>query len=184
MRTFLSGFLFTSLAMAASACQSDSTDRDSEPVSTNSLTRLVPQVLPPLDLRAQPDDAIKTASGLSYWKLTARKDGARPQRSDTVLVHYTGWRQRTGETFFTTRGVGRPIALDVARAAPGFSEALQLLRTGEKAVLWMPSSGRAAEPLVYEIEVVDIVALARHARRGSDGVRGQPEAAAASAQVR
>jgi FKBP-type peptidyl-prolyl cis-trans isomerase len=84
-----------------------------------------------------------------------------------VLVHYTGWRQRTGETFFTTKGTSQPMALDVAHAAPGFGEALQLLRKGERAVLWVPpaqGTDQGTETLVYEVEVVDIVAAPKIAR--------------------
>jgi hypothetical protein len=39
------------------------------------------------------------------------------------MIQYTGWRQKTGETFFTTKGSGQAIALDLAHAAPGFAEA-------------------------------------------------------------
>jgi hypothetical protein len=156
MRTFTFGLLISSLVWTASGCQGD---RDDEPASTSAspASRLIPQVKPPLNLKALPDDASKTASGLAYKKLTSRDTGAQPQRSDTVLVHYTGWRQRTGETFFTTKGSSQPMAVDVAHAAPGFGEALQLLRKGEKAVLWVPPGQGTSETLVYEVEVVDIV---------------------------
>jgi hypothetical protein len=90
---------------------------------------------------------------------------AQPQRSDTVLVHYTGWRQRTRETFFTPKGISQPMALDVAHAALGFSEVVLLLRKSEKAVLWVPPGQLTGETLVYEIEVVDIVTK-RRARQG------------------
>jgi hypothetical protein len=40
------------------------------------------------------------------------------------------------------------MALDVAHAAPGFSEALQLLRKGEKAMLWVPPGQGTGETLV------------------------------------
>jgi FKBP-type peptidyl-prolyl cis-trans isomerase len=38
--------------------------------------------------------------------MVARQASAQVKASDTVLVHYTGLRQRTGETFFTTRARG------------------------------------------------------------------------------
>jgi hypothetical protein len=157
MRTLTLGLLVSSLVWAASACQGDRDDEEPASARGNPASRLIPQVKPPLDLKAPPEDASKTASGLPYKKLTSRDAGAQPQRSDTVLVHYTGWRQRSGETFFTTKGTSEPLAIDVAHAAPGFSEALQLLRKGEKAVLWVPPGQGTGETLVYEIEVVDIV---------------------------
>ena len=157
MRTLTLGLLISSLVWTASACQGDRDDPEPASGSASPASRLIPQMMPPLDLKAPPDDASKTASGLAYKKLSERTSGAQPQRSDTVLVHYTGWRQRTGETFFTTKGINQPMTLDVAHAAPGFGEALQLLRKGEKAVLWVPPGQGTGETLVYEIEVVDIV---------------------------
>ena len=74
-----------------------------------------------------------------------------------MLVRYTGWVQRTGETFFTTQGRAQPIAIDLAHAAPGFREALPRLHAGEKAVVWMPPRPGAREPVVYELELVEVV---------------------------
>jgi FKBP-type peptidyl-prolyl cis-trans isomerase len=92
-----------------------------------------------------------------------------------VLVHYTGWRQRTGETFFTTKHAGQPMTLDIAHASPAFSEALQLLRKGEKAVLWVPPSESTPETLVYEIEVVDVVSAPAGEKRPSAADKPAPK---------
>jgi len=122
------------------------------------------QVAPPADLKTPPADATKTASGLVYKKLVTRETGDRPGRNDSVLVNYTAWRPATGETFFTNEGRGKPMPLNLAQAAPGFVEGLQLLRVGEKAVMWMPAeigykspptSGHP-EALVYQFELVEI----------------------------
>src|SRR4051812_10213231 len=124
------------------------------------------QVQPPLPLSPPPADATKTASGLIYKTLKASPDGAQPKRNDTVLINYTGWRQASGDTFFTNRGRGQPMPLNLAQTAPGFTEALQLLHKGETAMLWVPpeigyktppAQGKP-ETLVYQVEVVDIVA--------------------------
>jgi hypothetical protein len=145
--------------VAAVACQGDADDRDDkEPAHPSSLSQLVPQISPPIDIKTPPEDAATTASGLAVKKLTVRESGAKARRGDTVMVHYTGWRQRTGETFFTTNGNSQPLSLDVEHAAPAFSEALQLLHKGEKVVLWVPPSDSTAEPLVYEIELIEITA--------------------------
>jgi hypothetical protein len=160
MRTFTLGLLISSLVGAAAACQGDSSDRDDDEESarTSPLSRLIPQVKPPIDIKTPPEDATKTSSGLAVKKLTAREAGAQARRGDSVMVHYTGWRQRTGETFFTTKGSSQPLTLDVEHSAPAFSEALQLLHKGEKAVLWVPASDSTAEPLVYEIELIEVMA--------------------------
>lgn len=121
---------------------------------------------PPVDLKNPPIDSVKTTSGLIYKKLRAIAGGQAAARNDTVLIHYTGWRQTTGETFFSNRERDQPMPLPLANTAPGFTEAMQLLKKGEKAVLWLPPSigykgtpppGATPETLVYEVEVVDIV---------------------------
>ena len=158
MRTFALGILLASTA-AASACHSDDDNKDEAPAAATRVPeRGVPQILPPLDLRTPPADATKTASGLIYKRLGAGTAGAQPRSEDTVLVRYTGWRQRSGETFFTTQGRAQPIAIDLAHAAPEFREALALLRAGEKAVMWMPPRPGTREPVAYEIELVEVLA--------------------------
>jgi len=125
------------------------------------------QLAPPLDLKNPPMDAVKTASGLIYKKLTSVPGGTAAKRNDTVMINYTGWRQVTGETFYTNRDRGQPMPLPLANTAPGFTEAMQLLKKGERAMLWLPPSigykgapppGSAPETLVYEVEVVEIIA--------------------------
>jgi FKBP-type peptidyl-prolyl cis-trans isomerase len=122
------------------------------------------QVVPPYDLKSPPPDAVKTASGLVYKKEVANDAGALPLRNDTVLINYTGWQPSTGKTFFTTKVRGQPMPLSLATSPPGFTEALQLVRKGEKAMLWVPPQiGYKGQPqgtpetLAYEVEVVDIV---------------------------
>ena len=83
----------------------------------------VMQVVPPVDLKTPPADATKTASGLIYKKLATNAAGAQATDRGTALVHYTGWRQRTGDTFFTTKGREQPIALDLNRG-PHFNDDL------------------------------------------------------------
>ncbi len=124
-----------------------------------------PQITPPIDVTRPPADAIRTASGVVYKVLVANPAGAVAKRNDTVLINYTGWRQRTGETLYSTRSRGQPMPLDLSSAAPGFVEVLQLLKQGEKAMLWIsPALGTrggmapppGADTLVYELEIADI----------------------------
>jgi FKBP-type peptidyl-prolyl cis-trans isomerase len=169
MRNFKIWVLCSSLLVGSVACQGDPEDETGDRVASEARPRtpprLIQQIAPPIDLKEPPADAAKTASGLSYKKMTAHESGAQAKATDTALVHYTGWRQRSGETFFSTKGRGQPIAISVSHAVPGFGEALQLLHKGEKAVLWVPASEHAPEPVVYEIEVVDILPSATLANR-------------------
>ena len=120
------------------------------------------QVTPPFDLKNPPADAVKTASGLVYKKIVTNPAGVAPKRNDTVMINFTGWDPATGKTFFTTEQ-GKPLPLHLASAAPGFVEGMQLLKKGEKAMLWIPPDiGYKNKPqgtpkeLVYEVEVADI----------------------------
>jgi len=166
MRTVIRSIVVSSLALgalgASGACNSD---HDDDGPAAGSGSGAAPPVAhggiaqrkPPVDLAAPPGDAMKTTSGLRYKTLVAHASGAQPTLKDTAVLRYTGWRPRTGETFFTTEDGGNPIAIDLAHAAPGFTEALPMLHKGEKAVLWVPPSAGTPEPLVYEVELVDVV---------------------------
>ena len=120
------------------------------------------QIPPPIPVATPPADATKTASGLIYKQITPNPAGAQPKRNDGVLINYTGWKQ-SGETFFTNKGKGKPMKINLAQAAPGFTEALQLMHKGETAMLWMPPSigykmpPPTPETLVYLLELVDLI---------------------------
>ena len=124
----------------------------------------IEQIPPPIDLKTPPADAIKTASGLIYKKLQTNDAGQSPKRNDIVMINYTGWKPSTGETFYTNKSRGTPMPLNLATTAPGFTEAMQLVKTGEKVALWVPaaigyrdiSKAASTETLVYEIELVEI----------------------------
>ncbi|MEO8549920.1 MAG: FKBP-type peptidyl-prolyl cis-trans isomerase [Kofleriaceae bacterium] len=152
------------LILAAGCQKSDGTATADQKVAVGSGSKFkVEQVKPPFDLKNPPTDATKTASGLIYKKLTKNDAGTAPQKNDTVLINYTGWKQSTGETFYTNKSRGQAMPLNLASTAPGFTEAMQLVKTGEKAVLWVPPSigykddhQGSPETLVYEVEVVEI----------------------------
>jgi hypothetical protein len=168
MRT-LAIFLSVSLALVAVACHDDGDEESADTIGIGKARPVIEQVHPPIDINTPPSDATKTASGLRYKKLVERPGGAQPTPADVALIHYTGWRQRTGTTFFTTKGREHPIALDLAHSAPGFHEALQLLRKGESMMLWVPPGQGSPEPLVYQIEVADIVVPVAKATQAPKG---------------
>jgi len=121
-----------------------------------------PQVQPPLDIKTPPADAVKTPSGLIYKTLQANPQGAAPKRNDTVMIKYTGWRQASGETFFSNINAEQAMPLNLSSTAPGFTEAMQHVHKGERAILWLPpdiglkEKTQKPETLVYEVEVADI----------------------------
>ena len=123
------------------------------------------QIPPPFDIKTPPADAVRRPSGLIYKIMVKNDAGTAAKRNDIVLINYTGWRQTTGETFYSNRTMGKPMPLNLSTSAPGFTEAMQLVKKGEKAMLWIPPSigtrgtlppQANADTLVYEVEVVDI----------------------------
>ncbi|MBA3501838.1 MAG: FKBP-type peptidyl-prolyl cis-trans isomerase, partial [Deltaproteobacteria bacterium] len=98
------------------------------PVGSGNTLPKTEQIKPKLDLKTPPADAVKTSSGLTYKKLVENPSGAAPKRNDTVLINYTGWRQSSGETFFSNRAQGQPMRLNLATTAKGFTEAMQLVK--------------------------------------------------------
>lgn len=142
--------------MAVAACHDDeeATDKARQPARAE--PRHVPQVQPPVDVKVPPKDAAKTASGLFYKRLNEKGNGLQAHPDEPVLIRYTGWRQRSGETFFTTGTDGQTITINPAYAAPAFRDVVAILHKGEQAVVWVPSSEGMPEPVVYEIELVDV----------------------------
>jgi hypothetical protein len=77
IRTLTLRLLISSVVWIALACQADSNDHDDErPASARPASRLIPQVMPALDIKKPPEDAEKTSFGLAYKKFSASNRGA------------------------------------------------------------------------------------------------------------
>ncbi len=112
--------------------------------------------------------AIKTTdSGLKYEVLT-EGDGAIPGPTDRVTVHYKGT-LIDGTEFDSSYSRGRPATFRVNGVIKGWTEALQLMKTGAKYKLYIPGGlayGERGSPpkigpnavLVFEVELVGIEA--------------------------
>ena len=77
-------------------------------------------------------------SGLQYKIITAAK-GAKPTKTDTVTVEYTG-RLMNGDVFDSTEKAGKPATFQLMQVIPGWTEALQLMPTGSTWELYVPSN--------------------------------------------
>lgn len=104
-----------------------------------------------------------TASGLQY-KIVAEGSGKSPTTTDTVRVRYKGT-TIDGQVFDEQK---EPIAFPLANIIPGWTEGLQLMKEGGKAILYIPSdlaygemgAGELIKPnsvLIFEIELVEVV---------------------------
>ena len=109
--------------------------------------------------------AIKTPSGLIYREVNPGT-GATPQASDTVKVNYRGTLV-DGTEFDSSYKRNEPAQFALNGVIPCWTEGLQKMKVGGKAILVCPSnlaygdSGRPSIPggaaLTFEIELLDVV---------------------------
>jgi len=116
-------------------------------------------------------EGVKTLpSGLQYQVVKAG-DGASPKATDTVKVHYEGT-LIDGTVFDSSIKRNEPAVFPVRGVIPGWTEALQLMKVGDKWKVFIPSelaygargAGRAIGPnsvLVFEVELLGIEAPAK-----------------------
>jgi FKBP-type peptidyl-prolyl cis-trans isomerase len=106
-----------------------------------------------------------TASGLQY-KIVKEGAGPSPKATDTVLVHYRGT-LLNGTEFDSSYKRNEPISFPLNRVIAGWTEGLQLLKEGGKAILYIPSKlaygPRGAggvigpdETLIFEVELLKV----------------------------
>lgn len=104
-------------------------------------------------------------SGLQY-KVLKQGDGPTPAAQDTVQAHYTG-KLVDGSVFDSSAG-GPPASFPVNRVIPGWTEALQKMKVGDKWQLVIPSDlgyGDDGDPsgaippgatLIFDVELMGI----------------------------
>ncbi len=108
---------------------------------------------------------ITTPSGLQYTILKSGT-GDSPKASDTVTVHYTGT-LIDGTVFDSSVQRGVPASFPVNQVIPGWTEALQLMKVGDKWKLFIPSNlaygAQSPGPgipansmLIFEVELLSI----------------------------
>ena len=109
---------------------------------------------------------ITTESGLQYEVITEGA-GAKPGPADTVEVHYAGT-LIDGTEFDSSYKRGATVSFPVNGVIPGWTEGLQLMPTGSKWRLFIPSDlaygpgGTGGGPigpnatLIFEVELVSI----------------------------
>ncbi len=107
----------------------------------------------------------QTTSGLQY-EILVNGQGPKPTLSDTVVVHYAG-KLLSGKEFDSSYARGEPITIPVTGVIAGWTEALQLMPTGSKWRLYIPSvlgygdngAGRdipGGATLVFDVELLQI----------------------------
>ena len=108
---------------------------------------------------------VTTKSGLIYQEL-APGNGASPGATDRVTVHYTG-KFEDGKVFDSSVQRGRPATFPLNRVIKCWTEGLQLMKVGGKAMLTCPGDiayGARGRPgsippnatLLFEVELLGI----------------------------
>lgn len=115
----------------------------------------------PPDVAGPPPDAKKTASGLAYKRLKKGTGDGSPTTNSQVEVHYTGW-TTDGKMFDSSIRRGRPAKFPLKGVIAGWTEGLQLMKTGDVFRFWIPEAlayqGRKGAPqgmLVFDVELLD-----------------------------
>lgn len=121
-----------------------------------------------LDKAAVEPGALKAESGLIYREVTPGT-GASPKAADTVKVNYRGT-LIDGTEFDSSYRRNEPATFPLNGVIPCWTEGMQKMRAGGKAVLVCPSDlaygdqGRPSIPggatLIFEIELLDVVSSA------------------------
>ncbi len=117
------------------------------------------------------DGVITLASGLQY-KIIKTGSGKTPKAIDSVTVNYRGT-LIDGTEFDSSIKRGQPATFQVNGVIPGWTEALQLMREGDKWQLFIPSNlaygergaGGVIGPnavLIFEVELISINKPQKH----------------------
>lgn len=117
------------------------------------------------------EEGVKALSSGLQYKVIKTGKGEKPKKTDTVRVHYKG-SFTNGMEFESSYRMGQPIVMSADKFIPGWTEALQLMKVGDKWKLFIPSDlaygengmhdrqGNQRIPpnatLVFEIELLGI----------------------------
>jgi len=88
--------------------------------------------------KSRENGAVKLPSGLIYKIISSRYFGKKPLPKSTCVCHYTG-SLYTGKVFDSSYARGQPLSISPSDVIKGWSEALQLMKEGEKWELFIPS---------------------------------------------
>jgi FKBP-type peptidyl-prolyl cis-trans isomerase len=118
-----------------------------------------------LEENAKKEGVVTTASGLQY-RVLHEGYGTQPKASETVRVHYRGT-LIDGTEFDSSYKRGQPISFRLNQVIAGWTEGLQLMKTGARHELYIPyhlaygerGAGNVIPPfaaLIFEVELLEV----------------------------
>jgi FKBP-type peptidyl-prolyl cis-trans isomerase len=146
-----------SIAVALAGC-SQSGEEPGEGTATETESSEAPAAV-------EANKIVTTDSGLKYEVLESG-EGASPKETDRVTVHYRGTLE-DGTEFDSSHKRGQPAQFPVNRVIAGWTEALQMMKEGDKWQLTIPpdlgygsrGAGGAIPPnatLIFEVELIKV----------------------------
>lgn len=171
----LSHIAFCSTAMFLASCQAPSLKTEPfKVVDKTSATSAAPVPLPDSGPVTAPTSTVDasgvttTPSGLRYRVLSSGPaEGSSPSAFDSVIVHYRGT-LTDGTVFDSSYDRGTPANFGVSQVIAGWTEALKLMKPGDKWMLHIPShlayGSRGAPPkippnsdLIFQVELLQVI---------------------------
>ncbi len=118
-----------------------------------------------LEENGKREGVVTTASGLQY-EILREGDGPQPGPTSTVNVHYEG-KLLDDSIFDSSYKRGQPLDLQLNRVIAGWTEGIQLMKTGAKHRLFIPAElgygARGAggqigpnEVLIFDVELLGV----------------------------
>ena len=112
------------------------------------------------------EGVVETESGLQYI-IIKKGEGEKPVTSSKVKVHYHGT-NIAGEVFDSSVDKGTPAEFGVTQVIKGWTEGLQLMKSGGKYKFFIPQNlaygaqqrGAAIKPfstLIFEVELLEVI---------------------------
>lgn len=113
----------------------------------------------------QRSEVTTTASGLQYEVIESGPEGPSPTNADSVLAHYQGT-FIDGAVFDSSIERGEPARFGVGQVIAGWTEALQMMKVGDKWRLYIPSDLAYGDmgqgpigphaALIFDVELLEI----------------------------
>jgi peptidylprolyl isomerase len=130
--------------------------------TSTALAQRLPDIPTPQDVSTPPVEAVKSPSGLVSKIVTRGSGTEKPQETDFVTVHYSGWTSE-GRLFDSSHARNMPNMFALNRVMAGWRECVLLMTVGETRRCWVPQNlafnGQAGRPtgtVVFDIELLDI----------------------------